>query len=239
MAKRLSLGTPPARSFPYQPFPDAVLLAVVRATRQAWAPIADEERKCAKTDERSELQLNADLAIEMDALRRQGKIPQFNTDVFETPVPDAPTRDYTGEHISTRPDITIRLRDLRPLVADPTLDAIFLECKRLRQAENLGLYFKSGMKRFLDGAYAWAVQQAIMVGYVETDQELPHDLETRLMRNGKDAEMQLVLDARSRPVRPSGKRYLAYTRHQRKWEHLNKDVPGDIELLHVWLSRWE
>ena len=239
MAKRLSVAIPPANSYPFPPFPKVILNAVVKAARRAWLPIAEEERACRHGEGRNEVQLNAEMAIEMDALRRLNLVRDFTADIFETPIADAPTRNFSGERIGTRPDITIRLRSLRPALANPMVDAVFIECKCLRESQNLGPYFKDGMRRFIDGDYGWAVQQAIMVGYLETGQVLPEDLEKRLMRNGQDTEMNLVLDDRRRRVRPSGQRYLAFTRHQRIWRHQNDDFPGDIELLHVWLSRWE
>lgn len=239
MAKRLSVAIPPANSYPFPPFPKVILNAVVKATRRAWLPIAEEERACGDGERRNEVQLNAELAIEMDALRRLELVRDFTPDIFETPTPDAPTRNFSGERIGPRPDITIRIRSLRPALANPMVDTVFIECKCLGEGLNLGPYFKKGMRRFIDGEYGWAVQQAIMVGYLETDQVLPDDLEKRLVRNGQDIGMNLVLDDKRRTVRPSGQGYLAFTRHQRIWRHQNDDLPGDIELLHVWLSRWE
>lgn len=233
MAKRLSIGVPPANSYPYRPFAKPVLMAIVDAARYAWLPIAEEIRRCG--DNPSEQQLNSDMAAEMDSLRRERRISYFTPDVFETPVVDASIRNFSGKRISTRPDITIHLRNIKPLVADPILDAVFIECKRIRKSKNLAPYFNGGIKRFLDGDYAWAVQQAFMIGYLETDQTLPQYLEKKLIKSTAEA-MQVVRDHKKRLVRPSGNKYLAYTRHQRIWQHRNEDQPGDIELLHIWLS---
>lgn len=239
MAKRLSVAIPPANSYPYPPFPKVVLAAVVKAARHAWLPIAAEERRCRDGEGRNEVQLNAEMAIEMDAVRRLKKVRDFTPDIFETPNPDTPTRNFTGKRIGTRPDLTLRLRSLRPALSNPMVDAVFIECKVLTEDLNLGLYFKYGVRRFIDGDYGWAVQQAVMVGYLETGQILPDALEAHLARNGKEAEMNLVRDGKRRRVRPSGRRYMAFTRHQRTWKHQNDDLPGDIELLHLWLSRFD
>lgn len=237
MAKRLSVGVPPANSYPYPPLPNVVLNAAVNAIRRAWLVIAQEERSKPESERlRTEPQINTEMTAEIDALRRSRKVADFTPDVFETPNVDTPTKDFTGRRLGIRPDITIRLRDLRPGVANPMVDAIFVECKILKQDSNLGAYFSDGMKRFIDGEYAWASQQGVMMGYLETSQVLPEDLEQRLVRHGKKIEMQIVANNKSRLVRPSGMHYLAFTRHHRTWTHLNSDLPGDIELLHIWLS---
>lgn len=241
MARRLSVGVPPSNSYPHPPFPDAVLRAVVSAIRRAWMPIAEDERKrgTKKAERRDELELNDDLRKELFALLVSRKLAAFTSDVFETPVVDGAVEDYSGKRIQSRPDITIRLRDIRPLAANPLFDAIFIECKRVREGSNLGPYFTKGMKRFLDGQYAWAVPQAVMIGYLETGQVLPDHLEERVRRNGAGVAMQLVAYGNNQAVKSSGKRYLAYTRHERTWKHRNDDGPGDIELLHLWLSRFD
>ena len=237
MAKRLSVGVPPANSYPYPSLADVVMRAVVVAMRHAWLAIAQEERERPDSERlQTEPQINTEMAAEIDALRRSRKVANFTPDVFETPNVDTPTKDFTGKRLGVRPDLTIRLRDLRPGVANPMVDAIFVECKILKQGSNLGTYFTDGMRRFIDGEYAWASQQGVMMAYLVTSQTLPDALEERLARNPKEIDMQVVAQGNRRVVRPSGRKYLAFTRHHRTWVHLNNDLPGDIELLHVWLS---
>lgn len=241
MAERLSIGTPPARSFPYPPFQDVHLRAVVAVLRSAWPSIAAEEREKSRAFEpkRKEKDLNAAMAMTMNVIRLAKKIPNFTADDFDTPVWDAAANDYTGKSVDVRPDITIHLRSIEPGLADPSAGAIYIECKCLGQTSNLNPYFSTGVKKFVDGWYAWAVQQAFMVAYVDTSQELPTALEEGLVRCNRETRVQLVFDNKRRAVRPSGQRYLAYTRHRREWPHRNGDAPGDIELLHVWLFRTE
>jgi hypothetical protein len=239
MAKRLSVGVPPTNSYPHPPFPDAVLRAVVSAIRRAWMPIAEDERKrgTEKVTREKERHLNNELRKELFALILLWRTQDASApDMFEMPVVDGAMEDYLGKRLQSSPDLTIRLRDVRPLAANPLFDAIFIECKRVREGSNLGPYTK-GMKRFLDGQYAWAVPQAVMIGYLETGQVLPDHLEERIRRNGDG--MQVVAYSNNQAVRSSGKRYLAYTRHERTWTHRNGDAPGNIELLHLWLSRFD
>ena len=234
MTRRLSISTPPRNSYPHPQYDMAVMRLIIKAIRRAWIPIALEEHHASVGQERDEVPLNSAMAEELDALRRSRNLPGFSSDLFETVVVDAPVKDYLGNRISSRPDITLRLRDIRPGVANHWVDAIYIECKRIRQSSNIGNYFSSGMKKFLDGQYAWAVQQAIMIGYVETSQELPDALHDRLCRLDMPKTAQLV-PYKNKLVRPSGKPYAAFTTHHRTWKHENDDLPGDIELTHVWL----
>lgn len=235
MAKRLSMGVAPRSSYPHPPFDQVIMRVVVKALRMAWAPISMEERSSLPGMERPEVRLNSEMSKEIDALRRSGNLPGFNSDVFDTVVVDAAIEDYAGNRVSSSPDITIRLRNTRPAVANPMVDAIFIECKRIRQGSNLGNYYRTGMSRFLDGQYAWAVSQGVMVGYVETNQELPDALQTRLERMDLPIKTQVIPYKKDQIVRPSGKPYAAFTKHHRSWLHPNDDKPGDIELTHVWL----
>ena len=234
MARRLSVGQPPRNIYPYPPFDEVLIRVVVKAIRMAWIQIALEEHQAPVGTERDEVALNYAMTEKINEIRSSTKIPGFTSKVFETVVVDAPTKDFTGNRINSRPDITIRLQNIRPGVANPTIDAIFIECKRLRQVSNFGKYFSSGMDKFLQGQYAWAVSQAIMIGYVETSRKLPDALQIGLERLDRPSRAQVV-PYKARLVRPSGQPYAAFTRHRRTWQHPNEDHPGDIELTHVWL----
>lgn len=237
MGKRLSVAAPPANSFPYPRFQSTTLDAVIAAIERAWLPIAEEEQ--ALRDRRDEWKLNAALADRMDKLRRSKRIGEriakFTTTIFETPNHDSATRDYTGRKVRPRPDITIRFRGRKPAVADPIADAIIIECKRMQRDHNVGRYIQTGMNKFIDGTYAWAVQQAMMVGYLERKYVLPDALERGLAYDGNAVEMKVVVGEEGRMVKASGKNNQATTQHQRTWTHMNGDAPGDIELVHVWL----
>jgi len=142
---------------------------------------------------------------------------------------------FDGSHLEKRPDLSIYLsnRTLRfPLIA---------EAKILDSASGRteALYCSDGLRRFIEGEYAWGTREAFMIAYV---------------RDGSSVDMTLkpFLSGAMTPVPPgylveklpnhagNGSSDLAYSRHGRTFSYSNQtppaDQPGPITIWHLWLS---
>lgn len=139
---------------------------------------------------------------------------------------------FDGSHIEKRPDLSITLtnRDARfPLV---------VEAKILDRSSSktISLYCRKGIRRFVDGEYAWGSCEAFMIGYVRDGSTINATLRAFLSRpSAKQHYLVEVL-----PVAAGrGTTDFAYTRHRRNFVYANPqspNTPGPISIWHLWLG---
>ena len=67
-----------------------------------------------------------------------------------------------GSHIEKRPDLTLYLTSRNPNFP------LVVECKIIdrRTRKGVDLYCEEGLRRFIDGEYAWTNSEAVMLAYV-------------------------------------------------------------------------
>lgn len=141
------------------------------------------------------------------------------------------TVTYDGTKIEVRPDLQFSLtrQDRRfRLVGEAKIIDI-------PKKKTPALYRNNGIARFVDGDYAWASREGLMVAYVRCNASLDPDLLPGL---GKFAQMQCNSHWLAPVVKPPmAAGSLATTRHNRTfgYVHCASSSPGAIELWHLWL----
>ena len=137
---------------------------------------------------------------------------------------------FDGSHIEKSPDLSIVLSDAElrfPLVVEAKiLDAA--------KSKTVALYCKTGIRRFVDGEYAWGNREAFMIGYVRDGSSITSAL-TPFLSNTVRRYRVLSLPV---PVRSSLSN-LAHTRHSRAFVYPSQpppNTPGPISLWHLWLE---
>lgn len=225
---------------PYYGFTDLELLVIEKALRLVWDE-APKRSHChrmnfrmASEDEISSALLmvfdniwafNRELLAELDKTFHHS--PQFNC--------HHGALDYLGRALTFRPDITF-LRKYTPYGMSALNGCLFIEAKVIDRSRTMGTYCGDGLARFVKGKYAWAVPQAMMIGYVsQTDQHLPDTLATHFHRRGKREEYKLTEGPIPFPLsRFSSRSYL--TKHDRNLTYPETHKPlGPISVLHLWL----
>jgi hypothetical protein len=100
-------------------------------------------------------------------LRKSGEIEGFNCALFGKVTRDQKIPNVDKKHPDKMPDIFFDLRrDQLAILSDQ--DGLFVECKPVDHNHPiLSCYCKKGLVRFVNGDYAWAMQDALMVGYVK------------------------------------------------------------------------
>ncbi len=100
-------------------------------------------------------------------LRKNGDVHGFNCALFGKVTRDQKIPNFDNKHPDKMPDIFFDLkRDQLPILSNQ--DGLFVECKPVdREHPILSCYCKKGLIRFVNGDYAWAMQDALMVGYVK------------------------------------------------------------------------
>lgn len=139
---------------------------------------------------------------------------------------------FDGRRIEVRPDLSFRLthQDAR--------FRLIAECKIIDkpQGKTASLYKTKGIARFVDGDYAWACREAIMLGYVRCQLGLEKDLLSGLKSH---PELGWISDStKDHSCTLISKGALGTSTHKRSFSyvHTGARAPGPIELWHLWLS---
>ena len=141
---------------------------------------------------------------------------------------------FDGSHLEKRPDLSIVLSGVNqrfPLVA---------EAKILDTAasKTTALYCKNGIRRFVQGEYAWGNREAFMIGYVRDGSSIDPTLNAFLSEVADLDPDRYLVETLPVPV-GSGSSDLAYTRHGRNFVYGSQQPPnrpGPISLWHLWLA---
>ena len=139
---------------------------------------------------------------------------------------------FDGSHLKKQPDLSIVLSsaNLRfPLVVEAKiLDA--------PASKRVARYCSDGIRRFMEGEYAWGNGEAFMVGYVRDGSSINTTLERFLSQAAHSRRYRVE----SLPVPVGdGSSDLAYTRHGRSFVYGSQpppNEPGPISIWHLWLS---
>ena len=142
---------------------------------------------------------------------------------------------FDGSHIEMRPDLSIYLTDHRqplPLV---------IEAKILDAAteKTEALYCENGLRRFIEGKYAWWSREAFMLAYVRDGSTITATLTPFLSNTMSDNELGYLVEELPTP-QGVGPTDLARSKHGRAFVYAHQAsppscIPGSIAVWHLWL----
>ena len=119
-----------------------------------------------------------------------------------------------------------------------TQDALFVECKLVGITHPVGrVYAKTGISRFICGDYAWAMQEAMMLGYVRIGYSVMANLKPILSSLsyhdtlGQPTALKLIPESVCDP--PAGRLYVTSHNRDFDWPH-GKGHAQRIRLFHSW-----
>lgn len=147
-------------------------------------------------------------------LRKTGEVPGFDQRSFGRLWREPKVVSYNMQHLDKMPDMIFHLnRDSLAVLS--TEDGLFVECKPVDKAHPAGQdYCDAGVRRFVDGEYAWAMQDSMMVGYCRDSRTIPDHLVPAL------AQRQSRLGVKSAP------NALASSRATKRAPALHRSVHG-------------
>lgn len=205
-----------ASAYPLADLALPIKQAIVDAVEAAWREVLSVSSQFANENDATTMLVEA-----LRSVRSQGSIPLFSEYYFQTPVRDACETNFSGAAPSKRPDIHLRL-----INAVDDYEGWFIECKVVDRRHPVQLYLQQGINRYVTGEYAWAMPSALMIAYASDGFTIATNLAA-------------ALPASSQP-QPSGLRTTAdagRTIHCRNFMYLGPGgAPGNIELVHLWLS---
>lgn len=214
---------------PLAPIPSEHLEVVAEMLQQAFDDIRS---RCVSTVANGdEPEVTALMCARLNALIGEGRLwAQLAHSVSR----GAESISHDGSHLENRPDLSIALsdRDRRfPLV---------VEAKILDTAtsKTVSLYCENGIRRFVNGDYAWGNREAFMVGYVRDRSSIDPTLKAYLAKVASTQPCRYLLRELPVPVK-AGSSDLAYTRHGRNFTYGSQppyERPGAISVWHLWLK---
>lgn len=142
---------------------------------------------------------------------------------------------FDGSHLEKRPDLSIYLSNRNrgfPLVTEAKIiDGA--------AAKTEALYCDNGIRRFVDGEYAWGSQEAFMIAYVRDGSSINGKL-TPFFANALAQKPPGYLVEGLPTSIGSGNMDLSHTRHGRNFVYPSQSgvalEPGPISVWHLWLS---
>lgn len=154
-------------TLPHPPIPQRTILLLCTVIRRAWQllvenPPADFNLHSANEDTITQVLVE----IIENRLRKYGEVDGFNNALFGKVIREPKITNFDKKHPDKMPDIFFDLkRDKCPVLSDQ--DGLFVECKPVDSEHPVwSCYCQKGLVRFVNGDYAWAMQDALMVGYV-------------------------------------------------------------------------
>jgi hypothetical protein len=141
---------------------------------------------------------------------------------------------FDGTHIEKRPDLAFYLTGRH--ASFPLL----MECKIIDQSSgrSIDLYCAQGLRRFVDGEYAWGNMETVMVAYVHDRSSIEENLIPHLV--GLAANPPDTMRTVSMPQRrPSIRSPTSVSQHDRVFRYVNSsgnNEPGVISIWHLWMN---
>lgn len=174
-----------------------------------------------------------------DEIFDKGIVDGFDREIFASVRREPKVRNYNGSNLDKMPDLLVEFID-RPVGAMNSQHGLFIECKPVDRQHPAGsAYCDAGLIRFVRGDYAWAMQNAMMVGYAKEGYSLNPELSEALASNRK-----VPIPLCSEPAACPSTRASAFaeqvviSKHQRTFNYPESNLAaGIIVIRHLWLRR--
>lgn len=219
-------------ALPHPPVDLSVMLILEDAIRAAWELLIETPPSTLNLATDLEEPLNFHLHEALaDRVWSCGLVAGFDEMYFRD-IQSAPeVCNFDRKELKKRPDMLVKLAG-RPDTVKPSQDGIFIECKPVDTAHPLtSQYCRRGISRFVVGRYAWAMQEAIMIGYAR---ELK-DTVALLQEAFTKTQATTLSSGTPECGLNEGS---AVTRHRRSFCYSQTGAAApEITLRHIWLLR--
>ncbi len=233
---------------PHPPIPVHLLLVVEQALVEAWKrlkrkPPAGFDLSTATEDV---VTFHLHQVLVNDIFRRR-RVRGFTAETFTPPQREPKVSSFDRASIDKMPDLRVDLVD-RPNVVLLTDDGLFIECKPVDAAHSIPAHYcRRGVRRFIEGEYAWAMPEGMMVAYVAKSHRGKRSTPLAALHVALTASQKAFPDEFATTQLPiacsqaiaSGAKVVAWTtRHRRQFNYLQTGGPApELLLRHLWLLR--
>lgn len=227
---------------PHPPIMDGVFRVIENAIREAWCQVCDSIDSIEINSKQVyEDQVTEVLWKKLNDLRLQEPLPiaGFSEDQFESVLREGNWRDCQNSSIDKQPDLVFKFHGKRFGVSSGShaYDGLFVECKPIDGQHPVKKhYLENGLSRFADGTYAWAMQDAMMLGYAIKG----FTIDKKLLPMLSGPSQQALLKMSSPPAPCHGEKEISdccETQHDRDCVYQHSGVrAGLIKVRHLWLE---
>lgn len=223
----------------YENIPDDYIRAIELAIRRGWEYLVENQKSYKVSLEKDDEPFITDGLVRVINLLRDtdssfSELKRY----FESVVAGAQYLDCKGALIPKlkQPDIVFKPKYNPYPGVDRDYYAYFIEAKIISDKRKPRLYFTDGLMRFIDGNYAWAMRQGMMLAYTRGEFPLPSSIDSYLGLGGNKEKYKVVNSSfLARPPNPIPKIYS--TIHGRDWSAKGcEGSPDNIEIRHLWLN---
>jgi hypothetical protein len=217
----------------------SVFLVVEAALRAAWEMMRTTPSAKFQLLREDEDPVTCELCERLcNEVFNRGVVDGFDRTLFSKPARESKIKNYNGEKIDKMPDLLLDLVD-RPAVRIPAQDWLFIECKPVQSGRAAGAHYcNKGIIRFVRGDYAWAMRDALMVGYVTEGYTITTKLTAALKKRGSTIQTLALPKPCVRSAASTWSEATHTTKHGRNFSYVETGQPAlPIRLRHVWLKR--
>ena len=193
-----------------------------------------------RTAEEDEITNELENVLRNELLRKDVQC-SLDPDFFRDVTRGSEVENYSGEKINKKPDLVFHLQRENRLW-DRRQDALFAECKPVDKNHRLASNYcavdsnRSGIERFVIGNYAWAMEEALMIGYVRDQFKVHPDLENALGIEVKKEKLGNPTELVAIEVVTSNDEAntIYFTTHERSFLWRNGKNATPITVFHSW-----
>lgn len=220
---------------PHPEYGVAVFLVLHRAIQRAFEILRAKEEIDLGSLEEDHVTIHL-RSVLLDELLESGEVPGFIRDVFVHVERQHRCVSYDGTHIAKEPDMRFVIRDDSRVNVKRSEDGIVTECKPVDSDHAPGAHYCTrGIRRFSAGEYAWAMSEALMIGYIRGSRTIRETLVPAMRRSPQPGNLgttsePVVCETVEHPSEP-----LHFSRHRRNFIWLHGHGPATpITVYHSW-----
>lgn len=223
---------------PHPEISTSIFLVVEEAICIAWNLMRTKPRVGFNVLNAAENTITHELRVRLlDEVFNKGIVKGFDRQLFTNIVRDSKVCNFDGSNLDKMPDLLISLYDRN--VYKPSQDGLFVECKPVDSNHSVGVHYcDKGIIRFVCGDYAWAMTNALMIGYVRNGYSIPSKL-TKALKDDKTEVRTTTLPSPCKRSKPGKNNEVVYlSQHPRTFSYVETGQQASaITLRHLWLRR--
>lgn len=224
---------------PHPPISLRILLIVEAAIRTAWGVLRAGLRTGFDLASATEDPITHGLyEVLYDDVFATGRVEGFDGSVFTVVTRETNVRNYDASSLDKQPDLLIGLVN-RPPGIKRSQDWLFIECKPVDAGHTVGAcYCGKGLIRFVIGEYAWAMTEAMMVGYAREGYTILPKLESALRERLDKIPTSAFPKPCASPKAGAFGEPVCITKHGRTFRYVETGAEAPpITIRHLWLRR--
>jgi len=217
-------------TLPHPQIPQRTVLLLCKVIKRAWQLLSKMPPSNFILQSENEDTITQVLVeIIENRLRKSGDVNGFNCALFGKVTREPKITNVDKKHPDKMPDIFFDLkRDQLPILSDQ--DGLFVECKPVDLNHSIfSCYCKKGLIRFVNGDYAWAMQDAMMVGYVKGNYSF------KKLASVLDGKKSAVLKTTNHSAVDKYTIYCSSHNRDFEWPE-SRGHACPISVAHLWLS---